>query len=87
MSGPERRKNPEGAFSDRDAVFSKPREQIDDFNSGILLVELLVLSPPLPRNAVGQFSDFLGHGSAVIQDPTHFLFFVHLVGKDSDAFV
>ena len=41
-------------------------QQIDHLDPGILLVELLILRPPLPRYAVGQFGDFLCHRAAIV---------------------
>lgn len=39
---------------------NKEMKQIDDFDPGILLVELLVLGPPFPRDTVRQLGDLLG---------------------------
>src|ERR1041384_2356782 len=41
-------------------------KQVHDFDARVLLVELLVFGPPFPRNAVGEFGDFLGHGAAIV---------------------
>ena len=40
---------------------------VHDFDPGILLVKLLILGPPLPWNAVGQFRDLLRHGTAIVE--------------------
>ena len=44
-------------------------EKVHDFDLGVLLVELLVFGPPLPRDAVDQLGRLLLHGPGVIEDP------------------
>jgi hypothetical protein len=75
-----------GHFEDlRDG--NEEMEQIDDFDPGILLVELLVLGPPFPWDAVGQFSDFLGQRPAIVQYPLLPLLVGHLGRVDANPFV
>ncbi len=62
-------------------------KEIDDLDPGILFVELLVLGPPFPRDAIRQLGDFLGQCSAVVQDPLLALLVGHVGGVDADAFV
>src|SRR6478752_4625888 len=52
-------------------------EEVDDLDLGVLLVELLVLGPPLPRHAVDQLSRLLLHGAGIIEDPLR----LFLVGR------
>ena len=59
-------------------------EKVDDFDAGILFVELLVFGPPFPRNAVGEFGNLLGHGAAVVEHPLNALLFGHVGGVDAD---
>ncbi|MFM1941822.1 MAG: hypothetical protein RI897_804 [Verrucomicrobiota bacterium] len=62
-------------------------EEVDDFDPGVLFIELLVFGPPFPGDAIGEFGHFLGHGAAVIEDPFRFFFVRHAIGDDADAFV
>jgi len=62
-------------------------EEVDDFDAGILFIELLVFGPPFPRDAVGEFGDFLGEGAAVVEDPLLALVVGHVGGVDADALV
>src|ERR1017187_7927058 len=62
-------------------------EKINDLDPRVLVVEFLILCPPFPRHAVGEFGDFLRHGAAIIQNPFGFFRLAHAVGFDADAFV
>ena len=62
-------------------------EQIDDFNTGILFIELLVLGPPFPRHTVRQFGDLLGQRPAVVQHPLLPLLIGHMGRVDADSLV
>ncbi len=48
-------------------------EEVDDFDAGVLFVDLLVFGPPFPRKAIDEFSEFLGHGAGVVESPLGFL--------------
>ena len=41
-------------------------KQVNDFNTRILLVKFLILRPPFPWDAIGEFGHFLRHRAAVI---------------------
>lgn len=62
-------------------------KQVYDFHTSVLLVKFLILGPPFPRDAVGEFGHFLLHGAGVIEQPLGFFLFGHAVGFDTDAFV
>ena len=65
----------------------KEMKKVDDLHPGVLFVDFLVLGPPLPRKAVDQLGNFLGHGSGVVESPFGFV----LRGKtgkiDTDLFI
>jgi len=65
----------------------KEMKQVHDFYAGVLLVELLVFGPPFPWHAVREFSHFLGHGAAIVEDPLGLFLLGHDVGVDADALV
>jgi len=44
-------------------------EEVDHLNPGALLVEFLLLRPPLPRHGTNEFRHFLLHRRGVVQDP------------------
>lgn len=62
-------------------------KKVDYFDASVLIIELLVFGPPFPRNTVGKFGNFLGHGAAIIEDPFCFFLIGHGVGVDADALV
>ena len=62
-------------------------EEVDDLDTCVLLVELLVLGPPLPGYGVGQLSHLLLHGTEVVEDPFDLFFLGHAGGFDADALV
>src|ERR1035437_522449 len=62
-------------------------QQVDDLDTSVLFVKLLVFGPPFPRDAVGEFGDFLGHCAAVVEHPLLALFVGHVDSVDADAFV
>ena len=62
-------------------------EEVDDLDAGVLLVELLVLGPPLPGHGVGQLSHLLLHSAEVVEDPFDLFFLGHAGGFDADALV
>ena len=63
---------------------NKEVEEVNDFDAGVLFVEFLILGPPFPRHAVGEFSNFLGHSAAVVEHPLDALFLGHVGGIDAD---
>ena len=62
-------------------------EQIDNFDARVLLIKFLVLGPPFPGNAIGEFRDFLRHCPAIIDKPLGFVLIVHAFGPDADTFI
>lgn len=62
-------------------------KQIHDLDARVLLVELLILGPPFPRDAVGQFGDLLRHGAGVIENPLGLFLFAHAFHVDANTFV
>ena len=62
-------------------------KQVYDLHARILLVEFLVLGPPLPRHAVSQLGKFLAHGPAIIECPLCLLLVGHVVRVHADAFI
>ncbi len=62
-------------------------EEVDDLDAGVLLVELLILGPPLPGHGVGQFGHLLLHGPEVVEDPFDLFFLGHAGGFDADSLV
>jgi hypothetical protein len=62
-------------------------EQVHDFHAGVLPVEGLILGPPFPRGAVGQFGNLLAHRPAVLQQPLLTLSLRHPVSVHADSFV
>ena len=62
-------------------------EEVDDFDAGVLLVEFLVLGPPLPGYGVGQLGHLLLHRTEVVEDPFDLFFLGHAGGFDADALV
>ena len=44
-------------------------KKVHDFDLGVLLVELLVFGPPLPRHAVDQLGRLLLHGASIVKNP------------------
>ena len=62
-------------------------EEVDDLDAGVLLVELLVLGPPLPGHGVGELGHLLLHGAEVVEDPFDLFFLGHAGGFDADALV
>ena len=62
-------------------------EQVNDLDARVLLVKLLILGPPFPGHAVGEFGHLLLHGARVVQQPLGFFLLAHAVGLDADAFV
>ena len=44
-------------------------EKVDDFDAGILFVELLVFGPPFPWDTIREFSNLLAHSATVTQQP------------------
>ena len=62
-------------------------EEVDDLHAGVLLVEFLILGPPLPGHGVGQFGHLLLHGPEVVEDPFDLFFLGHAGGFDADALV
>ena len=51
----------------------KEMKKVDDLHPGVLFVDFLVLGPPLPRKAVDQLGNFLGHGPGVVERPLGFV--------------
>src|ERR1039458_7764181 len=43
--------------------------------------------PPLPRNTVVEFSNFLDHGTRIVQDPFDLFLFAHARRMHTNAFV
>ena len=62
-------------------------EEVHDFNTGVLLVEFLILCPPFPRHGVDKFGHFLLHGAGIVQNPLGFLLLGHASGLNANAFV
>jgi len=62
-------------------------EEVDDLDAGVLLVELLILGPPLPRYGIGQLGHLLLHGAEVVEDPFDLFFLGHAGGFDANALV
>ena len=62
-------------------------KQVHHLDARVLLVELLILGPPFPRDAVGEFGHFLLHGAGVVEQPLGFFLLAHTVGFHADAFV
>ena len=76
-----------GAHAEHLREADEKMEQVDNLDAGVLLVEFLVLGPPFPRNAVGQFGDFLAHGAAVVEYPLGFLLAAHPVCLHADPLI
>ena len=62
-------------------------EEVDDFDTGILLVELLIFSPPFPREAIDELGEFLGHGAGVVEGPLGFVFGGEVGEVDPNLFI
>ena len=62
-------------------------EQVHHLDAGILHLKFLVLGPPLPGNTVVEFSDFLDHGTRIVQDPFDLFLFAHARRMHTNAFV
>src|ERR1035441_2774338 len=62
-------------------------EQVHHLNASILHLKFLVLGPPFPRNTVVEFSDFLDHGTRIVQDPFDLFLFAHARRMHTNAFV
>ena len=62
-------------------------KEVDDLDAGVLLVDLLVFGPPLPRETIDQLGQLLAHGARVVERPLGF-FVGGKVGQiDPDLFV
>lgn len=62
-------------------------KEVDDFDAGVLFVDLLVFGPPFPRETIDQLGELLGHGAGVVERPLGF-FVGGKVGQiDPDLFV
>lgn len=48
-------------------------EEVDDFDAGVLLVDLLVFGPPFPRETIDEFGQLLAHGAGVVEGPFCFV--------------
>ena len=48
-------------------------EEVDDFDAGVLLIDLLVFGPPFPRETIDEFGQLLAHGAGVVEGPFCFV--------------
>ena len=76
-----------GAHAEHLRHADEKMKQVHDFDARILFVKFLILRPPFPRHAVGEFGHFLLHGARVVEQPLGFFLLAHAIGLDADAFV
>ncbi len=62
-------------------------EEIHNFHFGILCIKGLIFGPPFPWHRVHQFSEFLLHGTGVIEQPGGLIFLRETVQLYPDTLI